>query len=144
MKARGIQCVTLIYPTAVVASSAVIAKGVIFCPFVLVSDHAVLADFVMMNFYSSCGHDTKLGTYGMFSRYATANGFVTMEDELFLVSKRDDQRVPESWCRRENQRQFSSVGRRSGREICIWCSRKGQELSFSQTPIRRDGIAFRD
>ena len=90
MKARGIQCVTLIYPTAVVASSAVIAKGVIFCPFVLVSDHVVLADFVMMNFYSSCGHDTKVGKYGMFSPYATANGFVTMEDELFLVSKRDD------------------------------------------------------
>src|SRR5689334_6120421 len=47
MQARGIQCVTLIHPTAVVASSAVIGEGVILCPFVLVSDHVVLADFVM-------------------------------------------------------------------------------------------------
>jgi sugar O-acyltransferase (sialic acid O-acetyltransferase NeuD family) len=86
MKARGIKCVTLIHPTAVVASSAVIGEGVILCPFVLVSDHVVLGDFVMMNFYSSCGHDTKVGKYGMFSPYATANGFVNMEDEVFLGS----------------------------------------------------------
>jgi sugar O-acyltransferase (sialic acid O-acetyltransferase NeuD family) len=86
MKARGIKCVTLIHPTAVVASSALIGEGVILCPFVLVSDHVVLGDFVMMNFYSSCGHDTKVGKYGMFSPYATANGFVNMEDEVFLGS----------------------------------------------------------
>jgi hypothetical protein len=40
----------LIHRTGVVASSAGIGEGVILCPFVLVSDHVVLADFVMMNF----------------------------------------------------------------------------------------------
>lgn len=84
MKARGIKCVTLIHPSAVVASSARLGEGVILCPFALVSDHVVLGDFVIMNFYSSCGHDTKVGKYGMFSPYATANGFVTMDDEVFL------------------------------------------------------------
>jgi sugar O-acyltransferase (sialic acid O-acetyltransferase NeuD family) len=84
MKARNIKCVNLIHPSAVVASSACLGEGVIVCPFALVSDHVVLGDFVMMNFYSSCGHDTKVGKYGMFSPYATANGFVTMDDEVFL------------------------------------------------------------
>jgi sugar O-acyltransferase (sialic acid O-acetyltransferase NeuD family) len=84
MKARDMKCVNLIHPSAVVASSARLGEGVILCPFALVSDHVVLGDFVMMNFHSSCGHDTKVGKYGMFSPYATANGFVTMEDEVFL------------------------------------------------------------
>lgn len=84
MKKRGVKCVTLIHPSAVVASSARLGEGVILCPFVLVSDHVVLGDFVIMNFYSSCGHDTKVGKYGTFSPYATANGFVTMDEEVFL------------------------------------------------------------
>lgn len=84
MKARSAQFLTLIHPTAVVAGSAHIGEGVIVCPFALVSDHVVLGDFVLMNFYSSCGHDAKVGKYGIFSPYATANGFVTIEDEVCL------------------------------------------------------------
>jgi sugar O-acyltransferase (sialic acid O-acetyltransferase NeuD family) len=84
MKARQGKFISLIHPTAIVKSSARIGEGVILCPFVLVSDHVVLGDFVMMNFYSSCGHDAKVGKYGIFSPYATVNGFVTMDDEVFL------------------------------------------------------------
>lgn len=84
MKARDIKFITLIHPTAIVANSAYIGEGVILCPFVLVSAHVVLGDFVMMNFYSSCGHDAKVGRYGIFSPYASVNGFVMMEDEVFL------------------------------------------------------------
>jgi acyl-[acyl carrier protein]--UDP-N-acetylglucosamine O-acyltransferase len=52
--------------------------------FVLISDHVVLGEFVTMNFYSSCGHDTEVGNYAIFSPYATVNGFVKMDDEVFL------------------------------------------------------------
>ena len=41
-------------------------------------------DFVMMNIYSSCGHDAKVGKYCILSPYATLNGFVVLEDEVFL------------------------------------------------------------
>jgi sugar O-acyltransferase (sialic acid O-acetyltransferase NeuD family) len=84
MKVRSAQFLTLIHPTAVVAPSARIGEGVIVCPFALVSDHVVLGDFVMMNFYSSCGHDAKVGNYTVFSPYATANGFADIEEEVFL------------------------------------------------------------
>lgn len=84
MKSKGAQFLSLIHPTAIVANTATIGEGVIICPFATVSDSVVLGDFVMMNFYSSCGHDAKIGKYCVFSPYATVNGFTVLENEVFL------------------------------------------------------------
>lgn len=84
MKVKGAQFLSLIHPTAIVSNTAKIGEGVIICPFVTVSDHVVIGDFVMMNFYSSCGHDANIGKYCIFSPYATVNGFSILEDEVFL------------------------------------------------------------
>ena len=84
MKNQGAKFITLIHPTAVVAKSAHIGEGVIICPFALVSSHVELQDFVTINFYSSCGHDAKVGKYCILSPYATLNGFTILEDEVFL------------------------------------------------------------
>jgi sugar O-acyltransferase (sialic acid O-acetyltransferase NeuD family) len=84
LKKRGAQFITLIHKTAVVATNARIGEGVIICPFATVSDSVVLDDFVMLNFYSSCGHDSKIGKYSILSPYSTTNGFVTLEEEVFL------------------------------------------------------------
>jgi len=84
LKKKGAKFLTLIHPTAIVANTAKIGQGVIICPFVIVTDHAQLGDFVMMNIYSSCGHDVKVGNYCILSPYATLNGFVILEDEVFL------------------------------------------------------------
>lgn len=84
LKEKGAKYLTLIHPTAIAASTAKIGQGVIICPFVTVSDHTQLGDFVMMNIYSSCGHDVKVGDYCILSPYATLNGFVILEDEVFL------------------------------------------------------------
>lgn len=84
LKNQGAKFMTLIHPTAVVAKSAYIGEGVIICPFALVSSHVELQDFVMMNFYSSCGHDAKVGKYSILSPYATLNGFTILEPEAFL------------------------------------------------------------
>ncbi len=84
LKKKGAQFLTLIHPTAIVANTAKIGEGIIICPFVSVSDHAQLGDFVMMNLYSTCGHDVKIGKYSILSPYAILNGFVTLEDEVFL------------------------------------------------------------
>ena len=75
---------SLIHPTAIVVNTARIGQGVIICPFCLVSDNVELNDFVMMNIYSSCGHDAKVGKYCILSPYATLNGFVILKDEVFL------------------------------------------------------------
>jgi len=84
LKEKGAKFLTLIHPTAIMANTTKIGEGVIICPFCLVSDNVLLEDFVMMNVYSSCGHDAKVGSYSILSPYATLNGFVILEDEVFL------------------------------------------------------------
>lgn len=84
LKKKGAQFLTLIHPTAIVSKTAKIGQGVIICPFAIVSDHVIVEDFVLLNFYSSCGHDAKVGKYCVLSPYATLNGFAVLEDEVFL------------------------------------------------------------
>ena len=84
MKKSGAKFLTLVHPTVIMANTTKIGEGVIICPFCLVSDNVLLEDFVMMNIYSSCGHDAKVGKYCILSPYATLNGFVVLEDEVFL------------------------------------------------------------
>jgi len=81
---KKVKFLSLIHPTAIVVDTARIGNGVIICPFCLVSDNVELDDFAMMNLYSSCGHDAKVGKYCILSPYATLNGFVILEDEVFL------------------------------------------------------------
>ena len=81
---KGAKFLTLIHPTAIVTNTAKIGQGVIICPFVTVGDHAQLDDFVILNVYSSCGHDSKIGKYCILSPYAAVTGFSILEDEVFL------------------------------------------------------------
>ena len=84
LKKKGAKFLTLIHPTAIVANTAKIGQGVIVCPFCLVSDNVRLDDFVMMNAYSSCGHDARIGKYCILSSYTAIAGFAVLEDEVFL------------------------------------------------------------
>jgi sugar O-acyltransferase (sialic acid O-acetyltransferase NeuD family) len=81
---KGSKFINLIHPTAVIADTAMIGKGNIIAPFVLISNCAKIDDFVIFNVYSSCGHDAKVGKYSTLSPYASATGFVVLEDEVFL------------------------------------------------------------
>jgi len=81
---RGAKFINLIHPTAVIADTAVIGRGNVIAPFVLISNCAKLNDFVVLNVYSSCGHDTRIGKYCTLSPYSAATGFVILEDEVFL------------------------------------------------------------
>ena len=81
---RGAKFINLIHPTAVIADTAVIGRGNVIAPFVLISNCAKLNDFVVLNVYSSCGHDTRIGKYCTLSPYAAATGFVILENEVFL------------------------------------------------------------
>jgi len=37
-----------------------------------------------MNTYASCGHDVKVGKYSILSPYVALNGFVKLENEVFV------------------------------------------------------------
>ena len=84
LKNKGAKFLTLIHPTAIVASTKKIGEGVVICPFCLVSDNVQLGDFVMINSFVTCGHDVKVGKYSILSPYVSLNGFVILEDEVFL------------------------------------------------------------
>ncbi|MRH41219.1 hypothetical protein GH741_00860 [Aquibacillus halophilus] len=84
LKEKGAKFLTLIHPTAVIFNTAKIGEGVVIGPFATVSDNVVIGDFVMMNFYSSVGHDSKIGKYSILSPYATVNGFSTLEEAVFM------------------------------------------------------------
>ena len=84
LKKKGAKFISLIHPSALIHPAAKIGEGVVICPYCLVSDNVQLGNFVMLNIYSSCGHDAKVGNHCILSPYATLNGFVVLEDEVFL------------------------------------------------------------
>ena len=84
LKNKGAKFLTLIHPTAIVVNTEKIGEGVVICPFCLVSHNVQLDDFVMINAYVTCGHDSKVGKYSILSPYVALNGFVVLEDEVFL------------------------------------------------------------
>lgn len=84
LEEKGANFISLIHPSAIVFDTSRIGKGVIVCPFAIVSDSVELDDFSMMNIYSSCGHDAKVGKWSILSPYATLNGFAVLEEEVFM------------------------------------------------------------
>lgn len=82
--ARGAKFITLVHPTAIVASSANIGDGCIICPYSVVSDSARLGRFVAMNYYSSLGHDAAAGDFAVLSPYAALGGHAQVEHDVFL------------------------------------------------------------
>lgn len=82
--ARGAEFLTLIHPTAMVATSAQIGEGSIICPYSLVSDSARLGRFVAMNYHTSLGHDASAGDFSVLSPCATLGGNAHIEEDVFL------------------------------------------------------------
>ena len=84
LRARGATFLTLIHPTAIVASTASIGEGSIVSPYAIVSDSARVGAFVLMNYQSSLGHDASAGDYAVLSPYATLGGNAHIGDDVFM------------------------------------------------------------
>lgn len=84
LEARGATFLTLVHPTAVVASTASIGGGSILCPFSIVSDSARIGRCTLMNYHSSLGHDAITGDFAVLSPYATLGGGAHVGDDVFL------------------------------------------------------------
>ena len=81
---RGASFLTLVHPTAVVATTATIGAGSVICPQAVVSDAVRLGRCVLVNYHASLGHDAAAGDYTVFSPYATLGGGAVVEDDVFL------------------------------------------------------------
>lgn len=84
LRRMGGRFLTFRHPAALVAPTASLGEGVIVCPFAIVSVNVTLEDFVLLNFYASCAHDSAVGKFCVLSPYATVNGFAVLEDEVFM------------------------------------------------------------
>lgn len=84
LEARGADFFNLIHPTAVVARTAQIGRGVIMCPFALASADSCVADFVTINAYSSIGHDVFVGEGSTLSAHVDITGGARLGSGVFV------------------------------------------------------------
>lgn len=84
LTSRGARFHTFIDPRAVVGAGVRIGAGAIICPGVVISANARLADHVHINFNSSIGHDTELGSWTTLSPAVNIMGGVTVGEGAFF------------------------------------------------------------
>jgi len=81
---RGASFLTLVHPTAIVATSAHVGQGSILCPYSIVSCSASLGRHVLLNYQASLGHDARAGDFAVLSPYAALGGHARIEEDVFL------------------------------------------------------------
>jgi sugar O-acyltransferase (sialic acid O-acetyltransferase NeuD family) len=84
LESRGGRFLTLVHPTAVVAENASLGSGSLLCPFAIVSDSAATERCVLMNYFSSLGHDAIAGAFAVLSPYAALGGGARVAEDVFL------------------------------------------------------------
>jgi sugar O-acyltransferase (sialic acid O-acetyltransferase NeuD family) len=84
MEARSARFITVIHPTAYVASNATVGNGCIVGPFCAIGSNARVGDHVLLTWYSSLAHDSISHSFAVLSPYSTANGGTILEEGVFL------------------------------------------------------------
>jgi len=76
----GGSLVSLIHPSAYVASSAQVGHGTITCPFALIGCNSLVGENVAINAYASVGHDANVGDSVVLSPYSSLLGNTKLGD----------------------------------------------------------------
>ena len=84
LESRGAVFLTLVHPTAIVASTASVGGGSILCPYAIVSDSARVGRHVLLNYHASLGHDASAGDFSVLSPYAALGGNAHVEEDVFM------------------------------------------------------------
>lgn len=84
IRERGGKFESFIHPQAYIASNATIGAGAVIYPFAVVSNAAIVADQVHLNYYASVGHDCHVGRCCLLAPYATMNGFSALGDHAYM------------------------------------------------------------
>lgn len=75
---------TLVAPSAIVAPSASIGEGSIICEGSIVNNNVAVGRHVIVNVLSHVSHDCDLGDFVTISPQVSCNGWVKVEDEVFV------------------------------------------------------------
>lgn len=86
MISKGAEFINLVHRNAMISPSAKIGLGNIFCPFTLVSVNVNIGDFVVVNSYSSVGHDTYIGSYSSIMGHVDITGDVFVGEYAYFGS----------------------------------------------------------
>ncbi|WP_353216105.1 acetyltransferase [Sandarakinorhabdus sp.] len=78
LAAAGFRFATLVHPSAVMASNAVIGEGSIVCPLVNISPNVTVGRLSYINFCVGIGHDATIGDYAQINPGVQIGGFATI------------------------------------------------------------------
>lgn len=75
---------TVISRTAIVSPSATIGEGSVLCDYCVVNNGATIGRHFQANVFSQVSHDCVIGDYVTFSPRVSCNGWVCIEDDVFI------------------------------------------------------------
>jgi sugar O-acyltransferase (sialic acid O-acetyltransferase NeuD family) len=77
---------SFLHPTAIIGNSNTLGKGIIMCPYSVISCNTVISDFVSLNVSATVGHDVAIGKYSTLSSHTDIMGFATLGEGIFVGS----------------------------------------------------------
>lgn len=83
---NGGNFINLIHKTAMVSNTAQLGIGIILCQFTSISCNTTVENHVMLNAYSSLGHDAKIGEYSSIMGHVDITGNVSVGTHTFWGS----------------------------------------------------------
>jgi sugar O-acyltransferase (sialic acid O-acetyltransferase NeuD family) len=83
---RSAEFISLVHPTAILGANVAYGRGVIFCPYTVVTCDVVIGDFVAINCHSSVGHDVRIADWVTLSGHCDVTGQTQLGEGAFLGS----------------------------------------------------------
>lgn len=83
---RGGAFTSVVHATAVHSDRAILGKGVILCPYSIVSPDALIGDFVTVNLHSSVAHDAVIGRWSQLHCHVDITGGVRLGEGVLVGS----------------------------------------------------------
>lgn len=81
---KGGDFISLVHPTAVIGTNAMIGKGCVVGAYANVSNDTTIGDFVTMSIRSGMGHDSAIGNYTHIGGNCCISGFVTIGESVTM------------------------------------------------------------
>ena len=81
---KGGEFVSIIHPTAVIGTNAIIGKGCVVGAYANLSNDTRIGDFVTMSIRAGLGHDSTIGNYTHIGGNCCISGFVTIGESVTM------------------------------------------------------------
>lgn len=82
----GANFINIVHPTAIIGKRSKLGVGIIACPYVVISNDSSIGDFVIVNIFSSIGHDTIVETGCTLSAHCDVTGYAHLMKGVMMGS----------------------------------------------------------